>query len=344
MAPRLRPHKAPFWWYRSGTSLTAFLLEPLALVWDLTTQLRWSTASPYHSRLPVICVGNLTVGGAGKTPTAIAIADLLRLQGEAPVFLTRAYGGRIRGPHLVDIYRDTATDIGDEALLLAQTAPVIVSADRAKGARLAEDQPATVIVMDDGFQNPQLAKDFSILVVDRTIGAGNGLIVPAGPLRASLRFQLLKAQAMILIGEGTAAAEVEARAQMLDLPLFDASVAPKGKTGWLKNKPVVPFAGIAHPEKFFHTVAEAGGRVVEGVSFADHHVYTAKDAASLLATAEKMDALLVTTEKDHVRLPETGGVLAELKKTARPLPVSLRMKNEKKFTALLANALAGRHG
>lgn len=332
--------KPPFWWYESGTSLTAFLLEPLALVWELATQLRWAVTNPYRSKLPVICAGNLTVGGAGKTPTAIAIAEQLRSKGEAPVFLTRGYGGRNRGPHLVDVRRDSAADVGDEALLLAQTAPVIVSADRAKGARLAEDQPSSVIVMDDGFQNPQLEKDFSILVVDRAVGIGNGLVVPAGPMRASLRFQLMKAQATILIGAGTAASDVEARARMLELPVFDANVVPESPTNWLKTKQVIAFAGIAHPEKFFQTVEKAGARIVERLSFADHHAFTEKEANHLLAEANKTGALLVTTEKDHVRLPETGEALAALKKTARPLPVSLRLKNAKEFSALLTTALA----
>ena len=334
--------KPPFWWYGSGTSLTAFLLEPLALVWDLATQLRWAVTNPYRSKLPVICVGNLTVGGAGKTPTAIAIAEQLRSHGEAPVFLTRGYGGRIRGPHLVDVHRDSAADVGDEPLLLTQTAPVVVSADRVKGARLAEAQQSSVIVMDDGFQNPQLAKDFSILVVDRATGIGNGLIVPAGPLRGSLRFQLLKAQAMILVGAGTAASEVETRARMLELPVFDATLAPKSQTKWLKNKQVIAFAGIAHPEKFFETAEQAGAQIVERLSFADHHAYTEEDAAGLLADAEKAGALLITTEKDHVRLSETGEACAALKKTARALPVSLMLKNRDKLSALLAAALASR--
>ena len=336
--------KAPFWWYGSGTSLTAFLLEPLALVWELTTQLRWAVANPYRSSLPVICVGNLTVGGAGKTPTAITIAERLQSKGESPVFLSRGYGGGIRGPHLVDVHRDSAVDVGDEALLLARTAPVIVSADRAKGACLAEAQRASVIVMDDGFQNPQLEKDFSILVVDRATGTGNGLIVPAGPMRASLRFQLSKAQAMILIGAGTAAGGVEARARMFELPVFDANIVPTSPTEWLKNKQVITFAGIAHPEKFFQTVENAGARIVSRTSFADHHAYTEKEAAELLAEAEKTGALLVTTAKDHVRLAERGGACAALKQSARPLPVSLRLKNVNEFAALLTDALEGRKG
>ncbi len=334
--------KAPFWWYGSGVSLTAFLLEPLALVWDLVTQLRWAVTRPYRSTLPVICVGNLTAGGAGKTPTAIAVADLLKARGEAPVFLMRGYGGRIRGPHRVDAHRDSAADVGDEALLLARSAPVVVSANRAEGARMAEDQQSTVIVMDDGFQNPQLEKDFSILVVDRATGIGNGLIIPAGPLRASLRFQLLKAHVMFLIGEGAAATEVATRARMLEIPLFEAALVPAGKTRGLKGKPVIAFAGIAQPEKFFSTAADSGAHIVERVAFADHHAYTENDAARLLAKAEKAGALLVTTEKDHVRLLESGNALGEMKKSARPLPVSLKMKEPQKFSTLLTEVLAGR--
>jgi tetraacyldisaccharide 4'-kinase len=289
-----------------------------------------------------VCIGNPTAGGDGKTPAAIALAERLKVHGERPVFLTRGHGGRLAGPHRVDAEHDTAAEVGDEALLLARTAPTVVSADRAAGARFAESLAASVIVMDDGFQNPHLAKDLSILVVDRAAGLGNGRLVPAGPLRASVASQLARAQALVIVGSSGPGDAVAARARKQELPVFEAVVEPAGETDWLADRAVVAFAGIARPEKFFRTLEETGARLAETFTFPDHHSFSEKDAAPLLAAAQGTRATLVTTEKDHARLPRTDASRAALRREARPLPVTLALRDEKGVDALLKRALEAR--
>ena len=336
------PAKTPFWWYGSQVSLMPVLLEPAALAWRLGTWLRWKMVTPYRSRLPVICVGNLTAGGSGKTPTAIAVAKLLKSSGEDPVFLTRGYGGSVTGAHLVDPKVDTAAAVGDEPLLLAQLAPTIVSADRKDGARLAETLDASVIVMDDGFQNPHLEKDLSIVMIDRAIGIGNGLIMPAGPLRAPLSRQLSHAQALVPIGGGGEAETVIVQARSRDIPVFDALVEPVGDLGWLKNKKVIAFAGIAHPEKFFRSLQDAGATITGQKAFPDHHRFSEKEASRLLAAAVKDKAMLVTTEKDLARLDDTRTAVQTLREKSRALAVTLTFNDEQAVSDLLKTMLKGK--
>lgn len=336
------PVRTPSWWYGAGRSPMPFLLAPAAFVWRAATWARWRAVTPYRAGLPVVCVGNLTAGGGGKTPAAIALAERLKGQGEAPVFLTRGYGGRLAGPHRVDGEHDTAADVGDEALLLARTAPTVVSADRARGARFAESLAASVIVMDDGFQNPHLAKDLSLLVVDRAAGIGNGRVAPAGPLRDSVASQLARARALVLTGGGEAGETVAARAREKGLPVFEADLAPAGETEWFRDRAVVAFAGIARPEKFFRTLESAGATLAGTFAFPDHHAFTEKDAARLLAAAQGARATLVTTEKDHARLPRTDASRAALRRETRPLPVALAFRDEKGVDALLKQALQAR--
>lgn len=337
------PGGTPGWWYGSGASLMPAILEPAALVWRAATWLRRKVANPYTSSLPVICIGNPTAGGAGKTPTALAIARILEAMGERPAFLTRGYGGSIAGPYLVDTARDGAGDVGDEALLLARRAPTVVCGDRAAGARFMEGLNASVIVMDDGFHNPGLVKDLSILVIDRATGIGNGQVIPAGPLREGLAAQLDRAQAVLFIGEGAAGEAVAAQAHRRGLALLEAKLEPAGETGWLKDRPIVAFAGIGHPEKFFRALEAAGARLERKLAFPDHHRFTEKDAKALLAAADNGKAQLLTTEKDRVRLDgETGAMFEMLRKRAKPWPVRLAFNDEKEIEALVIQALSKR--
>ncbi len=328
------PPKAPSWWY-AKRGWQALTLAPAALVWDLATRLRWMVTRPATSKLPVICVGNFTVGGAGKTPAAIAIAQLLIKDRIRPVFLTRGYGGTTQGPHLVDTKEDAPETVGDEPLLLARVAPVIVAADRAAGAALAGEQKADVIIMDDGFQNPGLEKDYAFVVVDRSVGVGNGSVMPAGPLRAGLRFQMDKAQAVILPGTGDAAEPVIQAARARNVVALEATIAIDEETKWLDDKPVVAFAGIAHPEKFFATLETTGCDVIHHRSFPDHHAFSASDADELLEIARQKGAQLVTTEKDFVRIRGAGS-LGLLKSKTRALPVALHFKDRGKVRRILA--------
>ena len=201
----------------------------------------------------------------------------------------------------------SAAEVGDETLLLAAHAPAVVSADRAAGARLIEGTDATVIVMDDGFQNPQLAKDVSLIVVDAATGLGNGLVMPAGPLRAPLDKQMPRADALLLIGDGGKTAPLAKSFEAANKPVLKARMAPRGDARWLGILPVIGFAGIANPKKFYATLSQNGARLTGTRSFPDHHPYSERQAMRLLRWAREWNAMLVTTEKDWVRLPDDDG-------------------------------------
>ncbi len=293
------------------------LLQPFGMLYGKAVEARFAIVKPYRSRLPVVCVGNFTVGGAGKTPLAITVARRLREAGRSPVFLTRGYGGRLSGPVLVDPERHNAADVGDEPLLLARHAPVVVASDRPAGARLIETMDAGTIVMDDGFQNPTLEKTLSLIAIDAAAGLGNGLVFPAGPLRADLAFQLAKADLIILIGNGDLPAGVHGK------PVLRAYLQPATSTDWLRTRPVVAYAGIGRPEKFFATLRAAGAEIAEAIAFADHKPYTAADAQMLQKKAADLGAQLVTTEKDFVRVKAGGEPLAELRLKTRVVFVEI---------------------
>src|SRR6266849_1908625 len=268
-----------FWWREPAAgALVPILLAPLAAAYGAVAAAR--LVRPGNSAgVPVLCVGNLTVGGAGKTPTALALARMLAAAGRRPIFLSRGYGGTLAGPVEVDPARHRAADVGDEPLLLARTAPTIVARDRVRGAGMAVAAGADVIVMDDGFQNPSLAKDFSVLVVDARRGIGNGRVIPAGPLRAPLDAQLSRAHALVVVGTSSRAAAVAAAARARDIPVLQARLRPDAAfIVGLGGARVLAFAGIGDPEKFFLTLADAGVALAARRSFSDHHRYTRAQA------------------------------------------------------------------
>ncbi|MBX2804994.1 MAG: tetraacyldisaccharide 4'-kinase [Hyphomicrobiales bacterium] len=315
---RLEP---PSWWYGDTLAdrLKAALLMPVGALYDQGVKARFALTTPYRSTLPVVCIGNFTVGGAGKTPLALATAAMLRELGHSPAFLTRGFGGRLAGPHFVDPDKDVFADVGDEALLLARAAPTVLSRKRSDGARAIEASGASVIVMDDGFQNPSLAKDLSLIAADVSAGLGNGRVFPAGPLRAALSFQKRRADALVLIGE----ADAQPGLAGLKLPAIHAVLEPAGDLGWLNDRPVLAFCGIGRPQKFFDTLKDAGATLADQQGFPDHHPFSEGNARSLLKQAAALGAQLVTTEKDWSRLSEGEGAIAELKVAARTLPVKL---------------------
>jgi tetraacyldisaccharide 4'-kinase len=266
---------------------------------------------------------------------AIATARLLAAAGERPVLLSRGYGGERAGPLLVDPARHRAGDVGDEPLLLAPAAPTVVARDRVKGAAAARAASASVIVMDDGFQNPSLAKDCSVLVVDARRGIGNGKVFPAGPLRAPLARQLTRAHALVIVGKSDGAAAVAAAARARNISVFSARLDPDPAfIGALGGGRVLAFAGIGDPEKFFATLRDAGIAVVATKSFADHHHYTRAEALALIEHAEREGLILVTTEKDLVRIKDDAA-LAELAALAHALPVTLVLDEPEAFMALV---------
>ena len=321
--------KAPaFWWHRPG--IAAALLSPIATIYGGIAARRLAQPGA-RVGIPVICVGNPTVGGAGKTPAAIAVARLLLGAGETPMFLSRGYGGRLAGPTRVEPTHHAA-DVGDEPLLLARVAPTVVARDRVTGARLAKESGASVVVMDDGFQNPSLAKDFSLLVIDAARGLGNGKVLPAGPLRAPLSPQLARASVILLIG---VAAEIPSWLGAPGLPVFRGLLEPDAASlASLKDRRVLAFAGIGDSEKFFLTLDHAGIETRVRRSFGDHHRYDAADAARLVAEAERLDLQLVTTEKDLARLRADLAV-AQLAERARALPVTLQITEADELRRLL---------
>jgi tetraacyldisaccharide 4'-kinase len=333
------PLEAPFWWYRKKGVIAAALV-PLGLLYARIAAKRASKIEPYRSRLTVICIGNFTAGGGGKTPAAIAIAKLLIAAGARPCFLTRGYGGTSKGPTFVSEGADAA-EVGDEPLLLARVAPTMVSADRVAGAKAIEATDASVIVMDDGFQNPSLAKDLSLIAVDAEAGVGNGLIIPAGPLREALPAQIARADALIVIGEGKQAEPLAAAFGRADKPMLKAKREPNCDPRWLHVLPVIGFAGIARPSKFFATLRANGARLIDARSYPDHYRYSERQARSLLKEARDFSAMLVTTEKDYVRLSdaEEGTPLAELKHRSRPFPIVLKFEDEAKLKELLEAAI-----
>jgi tetraacyldisaccharide 4'-kinase len=336
---RLEP---PSWWYERQIPLIAWGLSPVAAIYGAAVKRRFRTASPYQSRLPVICVGNFTIGGAGKTPVALKLAGLLRDAGRNPGFLTRGYGGAERGPCPVDAASDDAARVGDEPLLLAAAAPTVVSRDRPAGARLLESIGVDVIVMDDGFQNPSLKKDFSLIVIDGGAGIGSGRVFPLGPLRAPLGFQAGMADAILILKgqayseEATAGLQEEilkargcAKATCQDgrIDVFEAYIVPAVPDG-MRGQPAVAFCGIGRPAKFFATLQEAGIAAVKTYPFPDHHPFSEAEARALIAEAKALGAALLTTEKDRVRLAGQTGARRELYLASQALPIIVQFEED----------------
>jgi len=313
--------RAPSFWNRRGA--VAVLLAPLGKLYGASVAFKAAHASPYRAPMPVICVGNLTAGGSGKTPVAIAIGEMLKAQGHKPVFLTRGYGGKAAAPVLVKPHHG-ARIVGDEALLLARTAPTIVARDRAIGAARAAEAKADVLVMDDGHQNFALAKDLSLVVVDGGGGFQNGMVLPAGPLREPVAQGLKRADAVIVMGDG--APELRGYAG----PVLRARLVPLPNN--FAGRRVFAFAGIGRPRKFFDTLKAAGALVAGTQDFADHHNYDAQDLQGLRDQAK--GDLLVTTEKDLVRIP------AEQRRGIAALAVEARFDDPAVLAALLARIVS----
>jgi tetraacyldisaccharide 4'-kinase len=333
---------SPDFWWRKAASPAAVLLAIPSYAYGIVSGRRMLAKHKGQVRCPVICIGNFVVGGAGKTPFALRLADRLMQDGRKPGFLLRGYGGREKGPLKVDLERHVAMDVGDEALLLAARAPTVVSADRVAGANALVQQDIDTILMDDGFQNPSLRKDLSIVLVDAETGAGNGFCLPAGPLRAPIATQILKADALVVVGEGAAADEVVHLAARRGLPILSARIVPVLQDG-LKTKPLYAFAGIGRPDKFFRSLADLGLEVAETRAFADHHMFSEKEAEQLLVQAEKRDLQLVTTAKDMVRLKsEPGEIFRWLADRSMVLDVEMAIGNEDRLMGLVQEKIRQR--
>ena len=288
--------QAPEFWQRRGAASTALL--PAAALFDAAGRLRRGFAHPAKAGIPVICIGNLVAGGAGKTPLTLALAEDLARRGVAVRILSRGYGGSLAGPVRVDPLLHSYRETGDEPLLLAAAAPCIVARNRPQGAALAVESGGQVLLMDDGLQNPSLAQDLRLIAIDGGYGFGNGRVMPAGPLRESLGAGLGRVQGAVLIGED----RFGLAAQLADrLPVARASLTADAQ-GWAGQR-VFAFAGIGRPQKFFDTLAGLGAVLAGTQGFPDHHPFTMVEIEQILAEAAALDALPVTTTKDRLRLP-----------------------------------------
>jgi tetraacyldisaccharide 4'-kinase len=324
--------RPPEFWREGGGEVAPLLLAPLSAIFRAVARLRRLSVTPWKAPVPVICVGNLTVGGAGKTPTVLAVVDRLQAGDRRIACLSRGYGGKNRGPLQVDPARHGAGDVGDEPLLLARAAPTWVARDRKDGARVAIAEGIDVLVLDDGLQNRALRYDVVLVVVDAAYGFGNRRILPAGPLREPVAEGLARATAIVLIGDdpNNLAAELQRSA-----PVLRARLVPDDAALRLKGRRVLAFAGIGRPQKFFDTLHELGTDVVHREAFADHHPYTPEEAMQLVEEAQRRDAIPVTTAKDFVRLPNGS------QRMVTPVGVSLRFDDPDALDRILEPV---RHG
>ena len=332
--------RAPAFWYSDRRTITGIVLSPLGWLYGLVARLRGLVTNSRKARLPVICIGNFVAGGAGKTPVALAIAGLLGRERKSVGFLTRGYGGELSGPVSVLPDQHSSTDVGDEALLLAEICPAIVARDRRAGAEKLSQTGIDVILMDDGFQNPSLHKDLPLIVIDHSQGIGNGCIIPAGPLRAPLGDQISKAHGFIVIGGELVDQALKNNLQKSGKPVFSAHLKPAGNAPDLTDKKVIAFTGIGMPDKFFATLEKAGAQIIERIRFPDHHPFSQRDAQWLLDLhGDNAGCLLVTTTKDHIRLKGTGEACARLYQTSRPYGVELEFDQEKSLMEFILKAV-----
>ncbi len=324
--------RAPGFWARppEAPGPAARLLAPLGWIWAAVTRRRLARPGR-RVGVPVICVGNLTAGGAGKTPTVAALAGLLAERGIAAHVVTRGHGGSLAGPVRVDERRHGAAEVGDEPLLLAAVAPVWVGRDRAAAAAAAVAAGAQAVILDDGFQNPSLVKDLSIVVVDAGFGFGNGRVMPAGPLREPVAAGLARADLVLLLGEAPArAAALRAWPALARSARIEGALAPLATGMDWKGMRAFAFAGIGRPEKFFETLSGLGAEIVGAHGFADHAPYPRRLLARLAQDAKLLRAQLVTTEKDAVRLPPA------FRRQVLVLPVRLEIADPAPLDAALA--------
>jgi tetraacyldisaccharide 4'-kinase len=327
----------PAFWYRPS-SLASRLLTPIAAVYGVIAARRLARDG-LDAGIPVLCVGNYHLGGAGKTPAVLALVGVLREAGEAPIVLSRGYGGRLRGPVKVDPGRHQAADVGDEPLMMARDIPVVIARDRIEGVALARAQGASVIVMDDGFQNPAIAKDASLIVIDGDRGLGNACVFPAGPLRAPLPVQLARTDALIIVGDGGAAETIATSIAAQGGLVLRAHLVPnEASAAALRGKRVLAFAGIGDPQRFFRTLRTVGVDVVAQKAFADHHPFSQNEIETLAAAAKRDELTLVTTEKDFSRL-RRGSELMTAARDIVPFAVTVRFDEEARLLRFATDRL-----
>ena len=310
----------PFWWTKP--TWQAVVLAPVSWIYGAIASYRMGNKKRFRPDVPVICVGNFTVGGAGKTPTAITLARAAKAKGLKAGILSRGYGGSMDRTTLVDPSHHRAKDVGDEPLLLAREALTVISRNRVEGAKRLVSEGADLIIMDDGFQSARIETDYALVVLDTLRGLGNGFGVPSGPIRAPLGQQMRHVTALLKVGNGTAADAIVRQLARAGKPVYEATIAPRDADD-LADQKVLAFAGIADPGKFYKTVQEIGADIIETRSFGDHEHLTEDQIDDLLSTAKAKGLKLVTTAKDFVRLKGHHGRAAELAKESRVIDVDM---------------------
>lgn len=327
----------PFWWTKPDWR--AYALWPVSRLYGLIAGSRMRRAHRASVPVPVICVGNFTVGGAGKTPTSLALARAAKARGLRPGFLSRGYGGSLDVVTVVKPGQHRARDVGDEPLLLAREALTVISRRRVSGAQRLVEEGVDLIIMDDGFQSARLIFDYALLVVDSRRGIGNGFMIPSGPVRAPLTEQLRQASSLLVIGDGNAADALIRQAARGAKPFFTATLATVD-TADLQGQGVMAWSGLADNEKFFRTVESTGARIHLKRGFPDHHHLSDDEVADVLADAEAANCQIVTTAKDSVRLGGGHGRSEELRRKSRVIEVEIRFDDPKAPAQIIDKALS----
>ena len=317
--------RTPQYWKKKNWLSRSMI--PLSWIWNVVCKVKFKRTRPYVPKIPVICVGNLTMGGAGKTPFVMALTTILQENGHTPHIVCRGYGAYIRDSMRVNLQQHTYLQVGDEPLLLAKIAPTWAGPNRVLAVQKAIENGANIIVLDDGYQTNSLHKDINFLVIDSTQGIGNGLLFPAGPLRENVVEALNRAHATIQIGDFSSDITLKE-------PVFSAKLVTRIKNSIQPQEPVVAFCGIGCPEKFKNTLKENSYKIVEFYEFADHHPYTIPDLMRLSTNASKASCRLITTEKDWVRLPYVYRELVDV------LPIKLELKDAALLSNFINNSIA----
>jgi len=321
--------KAPKFWYLKKDSFLSNSLYPFSLIFRLGTKIRNLVSNEKQSKLPVICVGNIVIGGAGKTPVALKIGNMLKERGYNPHFVSKGYGGLEKNNTLVKDWHSPSS-VGDEPLLLSEIAPTWIGLDRNKSFKLASDNGADCIVMDDGFQNPTLQKDFSIIVINGEQGFGNKRVIPSGPLRESINRGLSRTNLVITIGDISNSVKDKIPKH---IPIIGANFKIKEDDLILKGQKVTAFAGIAYPEKFFNSLKLLKANIVDEISYSDHHVYSENDLLYLAEIANKNKSILVSTKKDIVRIPKS------FRSLVKTIDGFIQLDDEKLLLEILSNLI-----
>ncbi len=327
--------EAPSFWFASRGVL-ACILSPFGYLYSRVANRRMTGKPQYVSKVPVLCIGNYVAGGAGKTPTAIAIAKIAREMGLRPGFLSRGHGGQLKGPQIVDLKNHTADAVGDEPLVLATYATTVVSVDRPAGAKLLEEHDVDLIIMDDGLQNPKLHKDHTIAVVDGRRGLGNGFAIPAGPLRGSITAQMGMTDSVLVIGEGDPGISAIRTAAKMAKPVLSAWIVEQ-RSNVFDGASVYAYCGIADPQKFIISLEKVGCEVVGHRFFPDHHPFQDQQCQEMITEANRLNAKLVTTQKDAARLRAMGGVQEGLLSLSAVLHIDIEFENPRLIESIVAS-------